>query len=390
MMRALLEARYLETLLGLFEVVGTAGACVSILALTGCCSSRNPVNPGAMVAKYHFETNSFQQALKRREGAADEKVDMLVLSGGGSHGAWGAGVLRGWAENPDHPRPKKFAVVTGVSTGALLATYAFLGEDRDDALLEDAYTTARTSDIYKKKFILFALFSDSLNSSKPLARRVKKYITSDTLTRVAAAGREGRRLYVGTVSHDQGALVIWDLTAIAMDDANPNRLDLYRKVVLASASIPIWVPPVEIDGELYADGGARSQLFFEKRFFPVFKKMKDEQTLHPNLTLNVIVNGKLGLERTNVSDCLMSIALRTLDELLDANEIGDLYHIEYVLQLNHYGHFALSWIPREVAITSSEVFEPPMMQALYAAGRKFGRTTAKWPDKIPDLDLSRH
>jgi hypothetical protein len=147
--------------------------------------------------------------------------------------------------------------------------------------------------------------------------------------------------------------VIWDLTEIAKDKANTNRLDLYRKVVLASASIPILVPPVEIDGELYADGGARAQLFFEKRFFPSLKRMKDERRTHPDLTLHTIVNGKLGLEQTNVNDCLLPIVRRTLDMLLDANEIGDLYHLEYVLKLNGYGHFALSYIPRDFPITPS-------------------------------------
>ena len=101
---------------------------------------------------------------------------------------------------------------------------------------------------------------DSLKSSAPLKRRVARYITEDTLKRVAQAGREEqRRLYAGTVNYDTGRLVIWDLTAIAMDETNQNRLALYRQVVLASASIPILVPPVKIDGNLYADGGARAQ-----------------------------------------------------------------------------------------------------------------------------------
>jgi hypothetical protein len=373
-----------------FSVIALLGAFTSVIALAGCCSTRHCEGAGAAVAKYQFDTNTFQRALEPRPEAPVASVDMLILSGGGSHGAWGAGVLRGWRDNTDNPRPKKFPVVTGVSTGALLATYAFLGEPADDDLLEEAYTTATTSDIYKKKFILFALFSDSLYNSKPLAGRVKKYITQDTVDRVVLAGEEGRRLYVGTVNHDTGRLVIWDLTAIAMDKANPKRLDLYRQVVLASASIPILVQPVSIDGNLYADGGARAQLFFEKGFFPAFKKMKDRNALHPNLTLHIIVNGKLGLEPTCVSDCLKEIASRTLEELLDANEIGDLYHIEYVLKLNGYGHFALSWIPENVPVTTSDVFDPKMMRDLYEAGRLFGRNTAKWDDTIPNLDLNRH
>jgi len=280
-------------------------------------------------------------------------------------------------------------VVTGVSTGALLATYAFLGQPEDDLLLEDAYTTAQTSDIYRKKFILFALFSDSLYDSSPLAKRVNKYISAEAVDRVAAAGKEGRRLYVGTVNYDTGKLVIWDLTAIAMDKEKPKRLQLYRQVVLASASIPIMVQPVEIDGNLYADGGARAQLFFEKAFFPAFRKMKALNRLHPDLTLHVIVNGKLGLEPTCVQDCLKPIALRALAMLLDANAIGDLYHIELVLEPNHYAHLALCWIPDEVPVTESEVFDPKMMRDLYDAGRAFGKTK-QWSDHVPESGSIRH
>jgi hypothetical protein len=247
--------------------------------------------------------------------------------------------------------------------------------------------------------VLFALFSGSLSSSSPLKKRVKQYISQKTIDRVAHAGREEhRRLYVGTVNEDTGRLVIWDLTAIAMDASNPNRLDLYRQVVFASASIPILVPPVKIDGNLYADGGARAQLFFEKGFFPVFKNLQQRKELHPNLTIHIIVNGKLGLDEACVRDCLSDIVSRTLNMLLGANEIGDLYHIKYVLSSSGYGRFRLCNIPTNLDITSSEVFGPVKMRALYNAGVQFGKTAAeprtktepKWKDSVPELDLRRH
>jgi hypothetical protein len=372
-------------------IIPCIGAFAAAMWLVGCCATRHCDNAGKAVAKYQFHPATAKAALSARTGAPEERIDMLVLSGGGSHGAWGAGVLRGWRDNPRNLRPQKFRVVTGVSTGALLATYAFLGEPADDALLQDAYTNVVTSDIYRKKFLLFALFSDSLYSSKPLARRIEKYITLQTVDRVAKEGQEGRRLYVGTVNHDKESLAIWDLTEIAMDKSNPKRLDLYRQVVLASASIPIMVQPVEIDGNLYADGGARAQLFFEKGFFPTLRQMKAEGVPHPDLTIYIIVNGKLGLDPTNcVSDCLLQIAGRTLDMVLDAAEIGDLYQIKYLLDSEHYGHFRLCYIPMELPVTTSDVFDPSMMGALYRAGVKFGQTTDKWTDTIPKLDLSRY
>src|SRR5437868_1533372 len=103
-------------------------ACVFVSSFAGCCTSRNCDDSGTQVAKYRLQPSSVRKALEARAVAEPQNMDMLILSGGGSHGAWGAGVLRGWRDNPDNPRPKKFQVVTGVSTGALLATYAFLGE----------------------------------------------------------------------------------------------------------------------------------------------------------------------------------------------------------------------------------------------------------------------
>jgi hypothetical protein len=355
---------------------------VMLMSAAGCCTSRHCERAGEAVAKYHFRAESVRAAFEAQAKTQSQPVDILVLSGGGSHGAWGAGVLRGWRENAEHPRPRKFQVVTGVSTGALLATHAFLGEPDDDTLLQEAYTKVKTKDIYRSKLLPFALLSDSLKSSAPLKRRVSRYVTEETLERVAQAGREEhRRLYAGTVNYDTGRLVIWDLTAIAMDETNRHRLELYRQVVLASASIPILVPPVKIDGNLYADGGARAQLFFESGLLPDLHEVS-----HTNLTLYVIVNGKLGMETNCVSDCLKDLTLRTLDMLLDANGIGDLYHLKYELDRVGFGKFRLARIPRDFPVTNSAVFEPDAMRKLYDEGVRFGKG-GQWERQIPEIDL---
>jgi hypothetical protein len=364
------------------RAIGLLLRCAILMSLAGCCTSRHCERAGQAVAKYHVQRASVRAAFEARGEPKSQPVDVLVLSGGGSHGAWGAGVLRGWRENAEHPRPRKFQVVTGVSTGALLATHAFLGEPEDDALLQGAYTNVKTKDIYRSKLLPFALLSDSLKSSAPLKGRVARYITKNTLERVAQAGREEhRRLYAGTVNYDSGKLVIWDLTAIAMDETNKHRLALYRQVVLASASIPILVPPVKIDGNLYADGGARAQLFFESGLLPGLREVS-----HTNLTLYVVVNGKLGMETNCVSDCLKELTLRTLDMLLDANAIGDLYHIKYELDRIGFGRFRLARIPRDFPVTSSAVFDPGPMRKLYDEGFRFGQQ-GKWERQIPEVGL---
>src|SRR5690349_9879909 len=125
--------------------------CGTLLLLVGCCSTRHCENAGQAVTNYQFRASSVREVVEAQSLHAETNIEMLILSGGGSHGAWGAGVLRGWRQNQQNPRPAKFQVVTGVSTGALLATYAFLGEPADDELLEQAYTTVKTKDIYRKK-----------------------------------------------------------------------------------------------------------------------------------------------------------------------------------------------------------------------------------------------
>jgi len=361
-------------------------AGVVVASLSGCCTSRRCSTFNETEHNYSFEPGALQTALTSGTAKA---ADMLVLSGGGSHGAWGAGVLRGWRENVNKPRPK-FRLVTGVSTGALLATYAFLGDPEDDDLLERAYTTVHTKDIYRNKFLLFALFSDSLKSSSPLKHTIAKYITTNTLSRVAAAGKAGRSLYVGAANLDTGKLVIWDLTKIAADDANPRRLELYRNVVYASASIPIAVPPVDIDQNLYCDGGARAQLFFVKHFIPAARKLNAEaKTPNRPLMVHVIVNGQLGLQANCVCECLTDTGLkngilpRTLDMLLDANANGDLFRVDDFCRELHAGR-RMCWIPSDYPqLYPSDEFDPVQMTKLYEAGRNYGRTNAVWETEIP-------
>jgi hypothetical protein len=135
----------------------------------------------------------------------------LALSGGGSAGAFGAGILNGWTAAGDRP---KFKVVTGVSTGALIATFAFLGSDYDDELKE-AYTTIDAAHIYAVRSLLSLIWSESATDNKPFRDMIAKYVTQDVLDAVAAEHKKGRRLYVATTDLDRELPVIWDLGAVA-------------------------------------------------------------------------------------------------------------------------------------------------------------------------------
>ena len=161
--------------------------------------------------------------------------------------------LVGWSESGQRPQ---FDFVGGVSTGSLLATHALLGTPADDLILEEMYTQITDEDIFESRPLIGLLKSDSLRDTAPLQALIAKYITAETLERVAAAADDNRLIMAGTTNIDYGQTWVWNLSLIAKD----GDLDLYRKVLLASASFPILFPPVEIDGHLFVDGAARSNV----------------------------------------------------------------------------------------------------------------------------------
>ena len=203
----------------------------------------------------------------------------LSLSGGGANGAFGAGFLNGWTSTGTRP---VFKIVTGVSTGALMAPFAFLGPSHDTALRE-FYTTTSSRDI----FIVGSLFSlaaralsgEALADTGPLVALIEQHVDAELVRRVAEAHARGRRLYIGTVDLDAQRFVVWNMGLIA-SSSRPEALELFRQVMLASASIPIAFPPVffdvEADGqrfdEMHVDGGVGARVFSVGGRVPCFAR----------------------------------------------------------------------------------------------------------------------
>jgi len=215
----------------------------------------DPLNPSQLSPLYaKIMAKPGENVIRLMELKRGRALNILSISGGGQNGAFGAGFLIGWRESGKRP---EFDAVGGVSTGALLATHALLGTPTDDASLEEMYTTITKDNIYQDRGIIDIISgADSLRDTAPLRVFIAKHITAMTLKRVATAFKEGRILVVGTTNVDYGQTWVWNMSLIARD----GKLDLYRKVLLASASFPIVFPPVEIDGHFFVDGAARSNL----------------------------------------------------------------------------------------------------------------------------------
>jgi predicted acylesterase/phospholipase RssA len=212
--------------------------------------------PARKMLEAAFHTETPESYEEQPDGS--RVYSYLSVSGGGSDGAFGAGLINGWTEAGNRPH---FKVVTGVSTGALIAPFAFLGPEYD-AILKKSYTTVDASAIFIVRSLLSILWSESLTDTAPLKTMVASYIDESVLEAIATEHAKGRRLLVATSNLDAEQPVIWDMGAIA-SSKDPKRLDLFRTIMVASASIPMVFPPamidVDIDGqkydEMHVDGG---------------------------------------------------------------------------------------------------------------------------------------
>jgi hypothetical protein len=325
----------------------------------------NPTQPSSMYAAVTaVPGDNVIRYLERKRGHA---LNLLSLSGGGQNGAFGAGFLIGWRESGRRPQ---FDIVGGVSTGALLATHAFLGTPADDAVLEEMYTQITNADIYTDRGILSLLSADSLKDTAPLRIMIAKYITADTLKRVAAAYDDNRMLAVGTTNIDYGQTWVWNMTMIA----KAGELELYRDVLLASASFPIVFPPVEIDGHLFVDGAARSNL--------VVPGMGGTQRPNPPLygpgNLYLIDNGKVTLPPAALIRALGPVAATTISVMMEQSMQTALTRSYFGTKVLGYT-FNMAGIPDDVNIGNDPLaFDPVQMRAAFDAGRALGAQDNPW------------
>lgn len=310
-----------------------------------------------------------------------EPSNVLVLSGGGANGAYTAGVLNGWTAAGNRPQ---FDVVTGISTGALMAPFAFLGSEYDE-LLKRNYTASRDRDIFTRRWLPALVYADSLADSAPLRKRIATEITPKILEQIAEAHRDGRRLYVGTTDLDTKRLVVWDLGAIASGD-DPNKLELFRDVLLASASVPGLLPPVEIDievngqrhAELHVDGGVAASLFLQPAMLGMSATDPDEAKVRDDLNVYVIVAGQLRLPHRRVQRKLSAVIEESVGGVLQSQMDGDLLKT-YFLSRWAGASFALTAVPRELAEEASPlVFEPSKMKKLFDVGYKHAASKSGW------------
>lgn len=333
------------------------------------------------------DTDELAEEWSREMGIFDSKepLTFLTLSGGGADGAFGAGFLNGWSARGDRP---EFSMVTGVSTGALIAPFAFLGPGYDN-LIEILYTTFTTEKIAVMRPIGTALAGDSLMDTEPLRHQLKTYVTPKVIEEIAKAHRAGRRLFIGTTNLDEMRPVYWDIGAIAQYESEEAQ-QLIRDVILASASIPVAFPPVyfsvEADGrkydEMHVDGGVTNQVFSYPasiRLGEVMEKMGVDR----KVVLYIIRNDALISRGTQVEPTLDSIATRSLAGLIRNQGIGDLYKMYTIAQRDDV-EYNLAFIPPSFDEETNEMFDPKYMKKLFKVGYTMALGDDPWHKTPPD------
>jgi predicted acylesterase/phospholipase RssA len=324
--------------------------------------------------------------LKANVSSQTRAISYLALSGGGADGAYGAGVLNGWTAAGTRP---EFSAVSGVSTGALIAPFAFLGPAYD-ATLRDVYTSGVAESLLNTPSIVHAVFGSGLFGNTRLRELVARYISQDVLGKIAAEHAKGRDLLIVTTNLDTQRTVIWDMGRIAAIRST-QALNLFRDVMAASASIPVVFPPMLIDAEanghrfqeMHVDGGVTAPVLTLPEAF-----LLRNGALARGLRMNiyVLVNDKVERDFTLVPNSTIDIAARTSASVTKTQIRSVLYETYDCARRHNFG-FNLTYIDKGLPSPTSFGFEAGYMRSLYQYGYDKAKAGDFWAKSPPPDDL---
>lgn len=365
-------------------------AMAALLILTGCSSlPRTPYTAADATSSRVLDLSELRRYadepasafLKTQVRFRTGRVTYLALSGGGADGAYGAGILNGWTASGTRP---EFSVVSGVSTGALIAPFAFLGPGYDKTLRE-VYTSGIAESLLDTPSVVRALFGSGLFGNTRLRELVARYVGQDMLAAIAAEAAKGRKLLIVTTNLDTQRTVIWDMGRIAAI-ATPKALALFRDVMAASASLPVVFPPMLIEAEanghifqeMHVDGGVTAPVLTLPEAF-LLRNGPLTQGLRMNIY--VLINNKVERDFLLVPNNTIDIAARASASVEKTQTRSVLYETYNFARSNNLG-FNLTYIDKEFPSPRSSDFETSYMRSLFQYGydkAKIGNFWAKAP-----------
>ena len=376
------------------RATGRLMVAACFLALVGCAGiTRVPFTaeeqsaatvPGISGARLWADDPTIGKGRRVVSPLALKQPTVLALSGGGAYAAFGAGLLNGWSARGTRPQ---FTIVTGASSGALIAPFAFLGTGQDDAL-KSIFTSGEMENLLQSDGLM-GIFGNGLYKKAPLRELIARHIDAKLLEAIAQENRAGRRLYVVTTNIDAQRTAIWDMGKIAASD-DPGALELFRSILTASASIPGLFSPVLIDveaqgrhfAEMHVDGGVTANVLI----VPEAVLLSGTPLFAPNARpkIYIVMNGKLAPEFEVVKDSNLPIVRRSFETSVRANTHNTLLASYQFIKRRNW-EFNLAAIDSDYPQSQSSGFGTAYMRQLFEYGYQRGQSGQLW--QAPQLEL---
>jgi predicted acylesterase/phospholipase RssA len=329
-------------------------------------------------------------------------VDILVISGGGDWGAFGAGFLKGWQKVPSyHPLAKpEFDVVTGVSTGTLIAPFAFLGDEQSIEQIVNMYRNPKKDWVKQRGYLYFLPDNISFAEVPGLEREIRDHITVDMLRRIAKAGADGRLLLVNTTELDVGQPRVFDLVAEAQRVADSGQIERVHNIILASAGIPGAFPFRMIDGELYVDGGVTGNIIYggriaEEDSLPALWQKAYPNHGDPKFRFWVIFNNQFRPVPKPVAPNWLAVVQRSLETTTRAATATAVRHLFAMAEISRLKRKAdvevrIVSIPGDWLPPVPAIFNKETMNNLADLGEKMGADPASWSSEPRESYTAQH
>jgi hypothetical protein len=375
-------------------------AIATLAVLLAACVGSRP--DGAMCPAIQTEDSAYSTALSsfatQSDVPARSQVNILVLSGGGAWGAYGAGFLNGWsARYPQlgEPRPQ-FDVVTGVSTGAIIAPFALLGPDYDRRIA-DAFRGVSSDTLFQQRSVFGLPFWNSLKDPEPMRKEVAAALDDDAITHLAHAAAEHRSLWVGAVNFDSGAFTEFDLTEIAATKPADDARKAMVQRILAASAIPGYFPPRFIGGCMYMDGAVRENLFLAQIGEAIRAAMGGRAGKPTVTNIYAIINGPMAPHPHLTDNTLVGVGVRGFEIAADQIQLASLREVHDYAKAHGY---RFAWTSADDVIanpgetpsadrcqapeTTTAQFTAAFTACLFDAGqRKAMAATAPWRSDRP-------
>jgi len=394
-------------------VHGCTGLLVAALALAGCAAGMRPPQTQEQLLQRRAAVDQrlvtdgramFQQLLARVKGDYDAysagrateppKIDILIISGGGDWGAFGAGFLKGWGRVPPGPMAKpEFDAVTGVSTGALIAPFAFLGDEQSIDTIEGLYRNPKKDWVKQRGPLYFLPNNTSFAAVPGLEREMREIVTLALVRRVAEAGRGGRILAVNTTNVDDASQRVWNLVTEARRAVETDDVDIIHRIMLASAGIPGAFPFRVINDELYVDGGVTGNIIYGGR-------VKEDDSLpalwaamYPDLPIPkirywVLFNNQLRPPPQVTAPTWPAVITRSLEMGTRAATLTSMRHLHAQAEISRLKRGAdievrfvavpNNWVPPQPGVFIKET-----MNNMADLGEKMGADPLSWSSEPP-------